>query len=335
MTHELALANAKRRPAAPAERCEQPVCIVASEGDSVFHGERTSVRRRLCNGGYAGHRPATRSGQVRRVSATRHDRWQAARPCRGSHWPNGRNARCDSKRWRSSIRSSSSSIPTSSKPRPIPFMPKSGSSSSRRCRLPPSASCSKRTMVGRSIASIATTRRRTSGTDRRKRPATCGAASGDWPPSSRPRRRWIRSDRPSVCGPRLQRADGATSVADIVCARPDLRHIVTRVQSLAGLDYAELRANWLSEHFHALRCHPFRALVLRPGKIRGRVAEIGARHVHARRAHCTGRGERRRWRLAVSADANAGDARYAARTLRGIAAIAARDRDATRQFARK
>jgi hypothetical protein len=47
----------------------------------------------------------------------------------------------------------------------------------------------------------------------------------------------------------LQRADGATSVADIVCARPDLRHIVTRVQSLAGLDYAELRANWLSGTF--------------------------------------------------------------------------------------
>jgi hypothetical protein len=47
----------------------------------------------------------------------------------------------------------------------------------------------------------------------------------------------------------IEAADGATPVADIVCARPDLRHIVTRVQSLAGLDFAELRANWLSDTF--------------------------------------------------------------------------------------
>lgn len=47
----------------------------------------------------------------------------------------------------------------------------------------------------------------------------------------------------------LQTADPSTPVAEIVCARPDLRHIVTRVQSLAGLDYAELRANWLSSTF--------------------------------------------------------------------------------------
>jgi hypothetical protein len=47
----------------------------------------------------------------------------------------------------------------------------------------------------------------------------------------------------------IEAADDSTSVADIVRARPDLRHIVTRVQSLAGLDYAELRANWLSDTF--------------------------------------------------------------------------------------
>lgn len=38
-------------------------------------------------------------------------------------------------------------------------------------------------------------------------------------------------------------------VADIVCARPDLRHIAARVQSLAGLDYAELREHWLAPDF--------------------------------------------------------------------------------------
>jgi hypothetical protein len=47
----------------------------------------------------------------------------------------------------------------------------------------------------------------------------------------------------------LETAGAAMSVADVVCTRPDLRHIVTRVQSLAGLDYAELRANWLSSKF--------------------------------------------------------------------------------------
>lgn len=38
-------------------------------------------------------------------------------------------------------------------------------------------------------------------------------------------------------------------VADIVCARPDLRHIVKRVQSLAGLDYAELHEDFLGERY--------------------------------------------------------------------------------------
>ena len=47
----------------------------------------------------------------------------------------------------------------------------------------------------------------------------------------------------------LKDTDDRASVADVVCARPDLRHIVARVQSLAGLHYAELRANWLSSAF--------------------------------------------------------------------------------------
>lgn len=38
-------------------------------------------------------------------------------------------------------------------------------------------------------------------------------------------------------------------VADLLQARPDLRHIVARVQSLAGFDYAELRVNWLAKTF--------------------------------------------------------------------------------------
>jgi hypothetical protein len=47
----------------------------------------------------------------------------------------------------------------------------------------------------------------------------------------------------------LEKANNETRVADIVCTRPDLRHIVARVQSLAGLEYAELREHWLSGAF--------------------------------------------------------------------------------------
>ena len=47
----------------------------------------------------------------------------------------------------------------------------------------------------------------------------------------------------------LEQTDRDTRVADVVCARPDLRHIVARVQSLAGLRYAELREQWLSDGF--------------------------------------------------------------------------------------
>ena len=47
----------------------------------------------------------------------------------------------------------------------------------------------------------------------------------------------------------LADADPSMAAGDLACARPDLRHIVTRVQSLAGLDYAELRADWLAPGF--------------------------------------------------------------------------------------
>lgn len=47
----------------------------------------------------------------------------------------------------------------------------------------------------------------------------------------------------------IEAVDASTPVADVVCTRPDLRHIVTRVQSLAGLEYSELRADWLSSSF--------------------------------------------------------------------------------------
>jgi hypothetical protein len=47
----------------------------------------------------------------------------------------------------------------------------------------------------------------------------------------------------------LQEAADEMPVADLVCARPDLRHIVARVQSLHGLAYAELREQYLSERF--------------------------------------------------------------------------------------
>jgi hypothetical protein len=47
----------------------------------------------------------------------------------------------------------------------------------------------------------------------------------------------------------LERARHDARVADIVCVRPDLRHIVARIQSLAGLQYAELREHWLASGF--------------------------------------------------------------------------------------
>jgi hypothetical protein len=52
---------------------------------------------------------------------------------------------------------------------------------------------------------------------------------------------------------RLSRAlaerDAAAPVGELVRERPDLRHIVTRLQSLAGLDYSELHADWLAPDF--------------------------------------------------------------------------------------
>ena len=47
----------------------------------------------------------------------------------------------------------------------------------------------------------------------------------------------------------LGTAEASTRVGDLVCAQPELRHIVTRVQSLAGLDYSELHADWLAPGF--------------------------------------------------------------------------------------
>jgi hypothetical protein len=47
----------------------------------------------------------------------------------------------------------------------------------------------------------------------------------------------------------LAARDASASAADLLCDRPDLRHIVARVQSLAALDYAELRINWGAADF--------------------------------------------------------------------------------------
>jgi hypothetical protein len=60
----------------------------------------------------------------------------------------------------------------------------------------------------------------------------------------------LQVQRLSAC---LEQAAANAAVADIVCARPDLRHIVARVQSLAGLPYAELREDWLSSRFSPFR----------------------------------------------------------------------------------
>jgi hypothetical protein len=39
------------------------------------------------------------------------------------------------------------------------------------------------------------------------------------------------------------------SVADLLSAHPECRHIVARAQTLAGMQYAELRVNWLAKDF--------------------------------------------------------------------------------------
>lgn len=47
----------------------------------------------------------------------------------------------------------------------------------------------------------------------------------------------------------LQEAPAGQSVAEFLCARPDLRHIVARAQSLAASPYGELQVNWLAPDF--------------------------------------------------------------------------------------
>jgi hypothetical protein len=47
----------------------------------------------------------------------------------------------------------------------------------------------------------------------------------------------------------LAQADAQSTVAELLCAHPELRHIAARVQSLAESPYAELRVNWLAREF--------------------------------------------------------------------------------------
>jgi hypothetical protein len=47
----------------------------------------------------------------------------------------------------------------------------------------------------------------------------------------------------------LSQSNPATTVAELLCGHPGLRHIVARVQSLADSDYAELQVNWLAREF--------------------------------------------------------------------------------------
>ena len=47
----------------------------------------------------------------------------------------------------------------------------------------------------------------------------------------------------------LGQSEDRTSVAELLAAHPECRHIVARTQALAGMAYAELRVNWLAKHF--------------------------------------------------------------------------------------
>jgi len=47
----------------------------------------------------------------------------------------------------------------------------------------------------------------------------------------------------------LEQCEERTSVAELLSAHPECRHIVARAQTLAGMAYAELRVNWLAKDF--------------------------------------------------------------------------------------
>jgi hypothetical protein len=47
----------------------------------------------------------------------------------------------------------------------------------------------------------------------------------------------------------LEKSEDRMSVADLLGAHPECRHIVARAQTLAGMQYAELRLNWLARDF--------------------------------------------------------------------------------------
>ena len=47
----------------------------------------------------------------------------------------------------------------------------------------------------------------------------------------------------------LEQGDDRMSVAELLSAHPECRHIVARAQTLAGMAYAELRVNWLAKNF--------------------------------------------------------------------------------------
>lgn len=47
----------------------------------------------------------------------------------------------------------------------------------------------------------------------------------------------------------LEQSEDRMSVAELLSAHPQCRHIVARAQTLAGMEYAELRVNWLARNF--------------------------------------------------------------------------------------
>jgi hypothetical protein len=47
----------------------------------------------------------------------------------------------------------------------------------------------------------------------------------------------------------LEQSEDRMSVAELLGAHPACRHIVARAQTLAGMEYAELRVNWLAKNF--------------------------------------------------------------------------------------
>ena len=204
MTHEVALAKAKRRPAAPASDASNRFAALLQKAIRHFTESARPIDGVFATADTLVADLRARSGQVRRVSATRHDRRQARglaldRTGRMGGTPRATRSGGDPpfdlhralsrhRRGRGRFLSCRRALraPAGDAGRHAPRAARSALRLGARSRV------SRRPGVVLLVPIDEGAARRAA-----RRP-------GIWPPSSRPRRRWTRSTRPSVCGHRLQ-----------------------------------------------------------------------------------------------------------------------------------